>query len=342
MSTPFVAALSGGLGQAIIVGLVVLATFAVVQLVLQPLLARKQKLQRMRHRLGEYGIVESGAGTAATGAQGVMHLAETRLVQDAVGLTGRLAERAGLLERVDGALRRAEVPVRAAEAIFLCVAAAIGTFLLGAVLLHSAPVGGAVAAVVAIVPVVLVQAKARKRLRTFEEQLPDTLKLIAGSLRAGFSLLQGLDAVTKESSEPTKKELGLVLAEARLGRAVEDALGDAAERMESRDLAWAVMAVRLQREVGGNLAELLDTVAETMAERDRLRREIRALTAEGRLSGVVLGIFPPAFGGVLYVIRPGYIDSLFSESLGIAAVIAAAGMAVVGFLWLRKIVAIEV
>ncbi len=338
MSTPLAAALAGAAGQAIIVALVVAATFGAAIVALQPIAERRQK---MRRRLVHYAGPD-GLANATPGTQSVMQLAETKLVQDAVGITGRLAERAGLLERVEGELERAEVPVRAAEAIFLWLAATIATFVLGAVLSHSVPIGAAVAAVLAVVPIVLVQAKGRKRLRVFEEQLPDTLKLVAGSLRAGFSLLQGLDAVTKESIDPTKKEFGRVLAEARLGRTVEDALADAAERMESRDLAWAVMAIRLQREVGGNLAELLDTVAETMAERDRLRREIRALTAEGRMSGVVLGFFPPAFAGVLYLIRPGYVETLFNDGLGVAAVIAAAGMAVVGFLWLRKIVAIEV
>jgi tight adherence protein B len=112
--------------------------------------------------------------------------------------------------------------------------------------------------------------------------------------------------------------------------------------MQSRDLAWAVMAIRIQREVGGNLAELLETVAETMSERDRLRAEIKALTAEGRLSAVILGIFPLAFGAILYVIRPGYLNTLFGEPLGVAACIGAGALAMFGFFWLRKIIAIEV
>jgi tight adherence protein B len=336
MTISFAAALSGTAGQAIIVALAVLATLAAVIVLLQSFGTRKQKVEQ--HLTGYIDT----AGKGVTDTQGVVQLAETRIVQDAVGLTSRLADRAGMLERVERELERAEVPVRAAEAIFLWLAAIVSTFLVGVVLLHSPIIGLAVAATAAVLPLVLVPMRSRKRLRTFEEQLPDTLKMISGSLRAGFSLLQGLDAVTKESVEPTKKELGRVYTEARLGRTIEDALGDAADRMESRDLAWAVMAIRLQREVGGNLAELLDTVAETMSERDRLRREIRALTAEGRMSGIVLGIFPPAFGGVLYVLRPNYIDTLFNDGLGIAAVVGAAVAAVVGFFWLRKIVAIEV
>jgi tight adherence protein B len=117
---------------------------------------------------------------------------------------------------------------------------------------------------------------------------------------------------------------------------------DIADRMNSRDLAWTVMAIRIQREVGGNLAELLDTVAETMTERERLRHEIMALTAEGRMSAWVLGIFPPAFAVVLYLIQPDYMSTLFSSPMGVTAVVASAIMACFGFLWLRKIMAIEV
>jgi tight adherence protein B len=335
MNTSF-AAVSGTAGQAIIVALVVLATFALVMVLLLSFGDRKKKVER---QLTNYG---NTAGTGAPTTQGVMQLAETRLIQDAVGLTSRLADRAGMLERVEHEFERAEIPVRAAEGIFFWLAGIVGAFFAAAMLLGSPIVGLAGAAAAAFVPLVFVRARARKRLRTFEEQLPDTLKLIAGSLRAGFSVLQGLDAVTKESTEPTKKELGRVFTEARLGRPIEDALAEAADRMASRDLAWAVMAIRIQREVGGNLAELLDTVAETMSERDRLRREIRALTAEGRMSGVVLGIFPPAFAGLLYVIRPNYIGTLFNNGAGVAAVGGAAVMAVIGFFWLRKIVAIEV
>ena len=109
--------------------------------------------------------------------------------------------------------------------------------------------------------------------------------------------------------------------ESRLGRPIEDALEDSANRMTSVDLMWAVMAIRIQREVGGNLAELLDTVSDTMTQRERIRLEIKALTAEGRFSGIILGIFPVAFAGVLYLIQPDYIGELFHNSIGIMAMI---------------------
>ena len=163
----------------------------------------------------------------------------------------------------------------------------------GAVLIVG-PLGALVATGLAIfAPVMYLEMRRKKRLRKFETQLPDVLNLLAGSMRAGFSFAQGLEAVAEEASEPSKRELQRVYAESRLGRPIEDALEDSADRMHSIDLVWAVMAIRIQREVGGNLAELLDTVAETMTERERLRHEIVALTAEGRLSAWVLGVSTP-------------------------------------------------
>ena len=128
---------------------------------------------------------------------------------------------------------------------------------------------------------------------SFTKQLPDTLNLLRGTLRAGFSLMQGIEAIASEVGDPMGVELRRVLAEARLGRPLDGALSDMATRLRSPDFEWAVMAIGIQREVGGNLAELLENVAETMRARERLRRDVKALTAEGRMSAIVIGIMPP-------------------------------------------------
>jgi tight adherence protein B len=329
--------LSGTAGRAVVVTLAIVAVFALVTAVL---LVFTRERRDMEGRLTAYDDRKAVATHEQAG--GPVQLAETKIIQDAVGMTSRLAQRSGVLEKVEAALERAEVPVRAAEALFFYAAGVVLVFLLVSVALGNPIVGLIAAAVGAAIPAVMVDVRGRKRLHAFEAQLPDTLKLLSGSLRAGFSFLQGVDAVAKEATEPTKKELARVFTEARLGRPIEDALDDAAARMQSRDLAWAVMAIRIQREVGGNLAELLETVAETMSERDRLRREISALTAEGRMSAIVLAIFPPGFAALLYVVKPNYISTLFDDGIGIAAVVAASVLAVAGFAWLRKIVAIEV
>jgi tight adherence protein B len=267
--------------------------------------------------------------------------AETGLMQDMVSLTGRMAERIGVLNRVEDKLEQADLPLRPPEALFLYMTIVVIIFL-GSVLIFGL-LGALIATALAVIgPVLYLEMRRKKRLRKFETQLPDVLNLLSGSMRAGFSFAQGLEAVAEEASEPARRELQRVYAESRLGRPIEDALEDSADRMQSIDLTWAVMAIRIQREVGGNLAELLDTVADTMTERERLRHEIVALTAEGRMSAWVLGVFPPAFAVILYMIQPDYMSTLFNEPIGIMAVIVSAVMACFGFVWLRKIMAIEV
>ncbi len=127
-----------------------------------------------------------------------------------------------------------------------------------------------------------VSGAASKERKKFDNQLPEVLTLLATSLRAGYSIMQAIEAVAAEAPEPSNREFGQAMAEIRLGRPMIDALGDIAVRMESQDFEWTVMAIAIQREVGGNLAEVLQSTAETMLFRNRFRREVKALTAEGR------------------------------------------------------------
>jgi len=299
---------------------------------------RRSELEK---RLTGFGVGEEDENDEDPFAHREQQLAETKLTQDLVSITGRLADRVGLLNQVEDKLEQADLPLRPPEALFFYV---IGVFivLVGSFLLFGVGGGLILTAFAALFPWLFLEMRRKKRLRKFENQLPDTLGLLSGSMRAGFSFAQGLEAVAEEASEPSRRELQRVFAESRLGRPIEDALEDSADRMQSVDLMWAVMAIRIQREVGGNLAELLDTVANTMTQRERLRREILSLTAEGRLSAWVLGIFPPAFAVILFVIQPDYMKTLFSEAIGIIAVGVSAVMAGVGFLWLRKMMRIEV
>jgi tight adherence protein B len=162
--------------------------------------------------------------------------------------------------------------------------------------------------------------------------MPDTLNLISTSLRAGYSLLQAVEAVGSEAADPTGREFQRAITETRLGRSPVDSLKDVADRMESKDFDWAVLAINIQREVGGNLAEVLQTAAETMVERNRLRREMRALTAEGR---IFLFVF-------LYFTNREYLEPLLTTFVGILALIGAGVGLAIGLAWLRKIVSVDV
>jgi tight adherence protein B len=184
--------------------------------------------------------------------------------------------------------------------------------------------------------------KTAKRCAAFADQLPDVLQLVASSLRSGFSLSQGLDSVVSEGSQPVAPEISRALAEARLGIDLEDALDKVAERMRCTDLSWVVMAIRISRQVGGNLAEVLSTTVHTMRERAQMKRQVRALSAEGRLSAYVLVALPVGVGLWLFAIRREYVRPLYTTGPGIVMLSMALVGITIGGWWLSRIVKVEV
>jgi tight adherence protein B len=182
----------------------------------------------------------------------------------------------------------------------------------------------------------------KRRKKKFESALPDTLQLMAGSLAAGLSLAQSVDTIVREASEPIASEFKRVLVETRLGLSLETALQGVADRFQSKDFDWVVMAINIQRQVGGNLAELLNTVAGTMREREYIRRQVSALAAEGKLSAYVLGGLPPMFLLYLVLSNREYVSVLFTRPLGIAMLIGGAMILSVGVFWMSRLVKVEV
>jgi tight adherence protein B len=181
-----------------------------------------------------------------------------------------------------------------------------------------------------------------RRRAAFSEQLPDVLQLIAGSLQSGFSLPQAMDAVVRENTQPAAGEFSRALAEARIGADLEDALQRVADRMASTDLRWTVMAIRIQREVGGNLAEVLLTTMGTMRERAFLRRQVRALSAEGRLSAYILIALPIVVGTWFFYSDSKYMRLLYTTVPGLIMFIGSGLLVVLGAFWMRKLINIEV
>ena len=174
------------------------------------------------------------------------------------------------------------------------------------------------------------------------DQLPETLQVMAGSLSAGYSLPQAADTVVREGEDPIATEFNRALIETRLGVPIEDALESIADRMRSEDWAWVVMAIRVQREVGGNLAELLRTGADTLRERARLRRQVKVLSAEGRMSAWILALMPMLLFGVLWFSHPEYVERLTNHPRGATLIGLAGAMGALGILWMRKLIRIEV
>jgi tight adherence protein B len=183
--------------------------------------------------------------------------------------------------------------------------------------------------------------KRSRRQAAFADQLDDSLQLMASSLRAGHSILRAVDAVAQEAASPTAEEFARVINETRVGRGLTEALDEVAERMASDDFSWVAQAVAIQHEVGGNLAEILDAVSRTIRERNAIRRQVKALAAEGKLSAYVLMGLPLAIVAFLGVVTPSYIAAFTSSPLGYGMLLAAVLLLVVGGLWLKKTVRVD-
>ncbi len=247
----------------------------------------------------------------------------------------------GLLAGMNSTLEQANIPLAPGEAIMAAFGVSIVAGLIGS--LAYGPIGGAIIFLLVVLVVFgFIKWTGSREKRRFERQLPDTLTLLSTSLRAGYSLLQAVEAVAAEAPDPTAREYGRAIAEARLGRSVTEALDGITERTQSKDFEWAVMAIEIQREVGGNLAEVLQTVADTMLQRNRIRGEIRAMTAEGRISAFVLGSLPFLMGAFLWTTNPDYIMPLFENTFGLVAVGVGLFLMAGGIFWLRKIINIDV
>jgi tight adherence protein B len=254
----------------------------------------------------------------------------------------RFAESRGFSDRLDAELESAGVAVRSGEFVVLSGVACVVAAVLVMAIFRSLLLAGIVGVVSGMGPTVALRMSLKKRTEKMREQLPDVLTIMASSLRAGHSFMQALDTVAREIPQPAAVEFQRVVAEIRLGRPTDDALEALAARVGSPDFRWAVLAVNIQREVGGNLAEILDNVADTLRERAMIRRQIRVLTAEGRLSAWVLTCLPIAIGVYMFAVNPDYIGTLFTTTIGLIMLGVAAVLLLVGVLWMRKIVDIDV
>jgi tight adherence protein B len=254
----------------------------------------------------------------------------------------RFAVATGFNAGLDERLEHAGMPIVAGEFVALTAVCALAGGVVGAVMLRNVVFDVLIASAAASIPYVWMVRARRSRQARLLEQLADTLSVLASSLRAGYSFLQALDTVSKEIGEPSATEFQRVVAEIRLGRPIDDALSAMAERVGSDDLRWAVIAVNVQRQVGGNLAEVLDIVANTVRERAYLRRQVNVLSAEGRLSVGILAVLP--FGILLYIsiVNGDYIRPLFTTAPGLILLAAGAAMMALGIWVMTRIVKIDV
>jgi tight adherence protein B len=321
---------------AVVVALVALAAFALGWLLLGT--AARVKADR-----------DMAARMAAIGRPVPQHSASpvdkpgTGWIPESVSSFGeRFAKAQGFGEKLDAQLEAAGVSLRSGEFVVATVGAGLVGAVLGAAVLQNVLLAGVIGVLGTVLPTLMLRVALSRRADKMREQLPDVLTIIASSLRAGHSFLQALDTVAREIPAPADVEFQRLVAEIRLGRPAEDALEALADRVGNPDFRWAVLAVNIQREVGGNLAEILDNVADTLRERATIRRQIKVLTAEGRLSAWVLAILPFAIALYMFAVNPGYISMLFTTQLGLFMLGVAGVLMVLGILWMRKIVDIDV
>ncbi|MFP5297944.1 MAG: type II secretion system F family protein [Actinomycetota bacterium] len=258
---------------------------------------------------------------------------------------GVVAERAfgstSIAGRVVSKIDRSDWQVGPGEFLAISVAGAIGGFLLGAIM-SSIALSLLLGGVGLAAPTVYVNRSVEKRRTRFEEQFPDVLDLIGASLESGSSMAQALELVVSEADDPAASEFSRVLSATRLGSPLIDALKAMAERVGSRDLDWTVQAIIVQQRTGGRLADILHTVAEFMRGREEIRREIKALTAEGRLSAIILGSLPFFLGGAILMMNPDYLDPLFESVTGIVMMLGSLVLLLIGFFVMSRMVKIEV
>ncbi len=323
-------------GSSVALLIVLASCFAAVFFVTTFLMGTRARARRER-KLAER------MGRRAGRAEDQPESSSAQFMPDAIAQVGhRFATATGFSARLDDRLERAGMPIASGEFVALTTVCALVGAVVGAIFLLNVIFVLLIAGMAGLIPHVWLVRTEKKRKGLLVEQLADTMSILASSLRAGYSFLQALDTVSKEIGEPSAGEFQRVVAEIRLGRPVDDALIAMGERVDSDDLRWAVIAINVQRQVGGNLAEVLDIVASTVRERAYIRRQVAVLSAEGRISVGILAAIP--FFLLLYIsiVNPEYIKPLFTTTPGLILVVGGGIFMGLGIWIMTRIIKIDV
>lgn len=322
----------------LVLGIAVLLIFLTVSLFLFGLLSMFTRERAAIDQVDSYGDAASSAGAGG----GRYEESSDSVRGKMIGAIGSVAEARGFSAELSRKLERAGMPLRANEYIYLHLLTTVVSGIIVQVVFGSWLISVLVIAIVTFVPIAALEVKISRRRNAFEEQLPDILSLVAGSLRAGWGIQQSIDLLVEEITEPALREFQRVQAETRLGRPLDEALYRMAERLDSDDFRWTVAAIAIQREVGGNLSEVLDVVVRTIRERGELRRHVGALTAESRFSAIILSILPFLLFVGLFWLNPGYMSVLIDSVAGIATLLVGFVLLLVGVIWLTRLTKVEV
>jgi tight adherence protein B len=274
------------------------------------------------------------AQTAAAAPKG-------RSAKDAlVGMVEQATRGRGFSNKLQVRLQRADWKWKAAEFMMgQWLAAGIG---LGLALIASPSMWWFFMILGWVAPHLLLGRSEKARLKAFDQQLPDALSIVANALRSGYSFLQAMDVVSREMPDPIAKEFNQMLRETRVNIPLDEALANMVDRVKSKDLDLVVTAVLIQRQVGGNLSEVLDKIAGTIKERIRLQGEIRTLTTQGRFSGWIVSLLPICLAVLFQIVQPGYLKPLFSDPMGWVMLMIGVVMQGIGIFMIRNMVNLEV
>jgi tight adherence protein B len=308
---------------------VTLVIWAVIQSRAQQQFATQTRLDRIAGRAtGDWSI---GAGTYLRGSR----ISSIPWIEDALG-------QLDFVRWLETELMRADWSVRVSEFLgMMGVSGALG-LLVGTLLLGSPLIGLALACLLTVMPIFFLRRAVTKRRRVLEKQLVEMLVMVSNSLKAGFGLMQAINQAAEQLEDPIAKELNLTIRATQVGQSVEDAIQALNTRIGSYDLEIVVTAILVQRNVGGNLAEILDGVAHMMRERERIRGEIATLTAQGRITGFVIAGLPPALGVIFFLLNPDYMMTLFNEKMGNYMIAGALVLEGVGAYIIKRIINIDI
>jgi tight adherence protein B len=290
-------------------------------------------------------IIRLGDVTAVISEDGEKKRAKgERPVPEVVVSLDRAIAQQSFAKRVATDLARANLKLTVVEFMMLMMAIITLGALAGAYLVRQLWIIGAVAGALLgfFAPRVFVGLRQSRRLNAFNDQLGDTITLLANSLRSGYSLLQSMEMVARELPEPMSEEFGRVTREIGLGLSNQNALQNLLRRIQSDDLDMMITVINIHHEVGGNLAEILDTIGHTIRERVRIKGEIRTLTAMARYSGYLVSILPIAVAGLLFVMNPEYMSGLWEDPCGVQMIVASAMGMFAGWIIIRRVVKIDI
>lgn len=245
-------------------------------------------------------------------------------------------------ERIEDRLIQAHLPIKPEEYISIIIIVFMTSALIFLIFSEKLAASIFFALIAARVPGIYVNSKIKSNIQKIDQQLPDTLALISNTLKSGYSFLQAIDTASRELPPPISLEFQRILKEINLGTNTEKAMESLSKRVQSQDLELIIMAVLIQRQIGGNLSEILDNISDTIRSRIKIKGEIKVLTAQGKISGIIISLMPVVLGVILYFINPTYILLLFKHPLGLAMLGTAVVMQGLGIYLVRKIIRIEV